>query len=151
MEKTTKACEVALSYKTKVKAGDRAKIACSSDTVDILRSTVFNEDTIEHHESFYVMLLNRANRVLGFHKVSDGGIAETAIDVRIVMQAAILANASGIILSHNHPSGNLQPSKQDIAITEKIKRGGELFDITVLDHIVVTADSYYSFADNGNI
>lgn len=107
--------------------------------------------SIEHREFFYVMLLNRANRAIGIFQLSMGGITSTVVDLRILFQAAIKANASQIIMAHNHPSGQLKPSETDIALTKRIKSAGEILDIAVLDHLILTADSFYSFADEGQI
>lgn len=95
--------------------------------------------------------MNKANRVLGICPISEGGINETSADIRIIMQAAILGNASGIILAHNHPSGNAKPSLQDDQITQKIREISQLIGITLLDHLIITDESYYSYADEGRI
>src|SRR5438128_11419076 len=95
------------------------------------------------------MFLNRANNVLGMYDVSTGGISGTVADTRVIFVAALKANACGIIISHNHPSGNLKPSRQDEELTQKIKLAGQLLDIKLMDHAIVTADGYYSFADEG--
>ena len=109
-------------------------------------------DSIEHIEEFKLLLMNRSNSVLGIMAVSKGGLSGTVTDVRLIFQGAIKANASGIIVCHNHPSGNLNPSESDTRITRKIKEAGNLMDIQLLDHLILTMDgSYYSFADNGLI
>ena len=97
------------------------------------------------------MLLNRANRVLGIVNISQGGMAGTIADPKVIFAAAIKSAASQIILIHNHPSGNLKPSQADISLTRKLKTGGELLDIAVLDHIILTKDSYVSLAEEGII
>jgi len=140
--------EVSLIYRTKVKASDRPQIKCSKDAYELFTET-WDLDTIEHHEEFKLMLLTRSNRVLGIASISKGGINGTVTDVRIVLQYAIKSNASGLIVCHNHPSGNLQPSESDTAITKKIKESGILMDIQLLDHLIINTDNYYSFADNG--
>ncbi len=101
------------------------------------------------HEEFWVVFLNQSNKIIDKYRVSQGGIAGTVIDVRLIMKAAIEKLASGIILCHNHPSGNLKPSTSDIKITKKMRDAGEIMEIKVLDHIIVTDESYYSFADEG--
>jgi len=107
-------------------------------------------DSIEHIEEFKLLLMNRSNSVLGIMPVSKGGLSGAVTDVRLIYQGAIKANASGIIVCHNHPSGNLNPSESDIKITQKIKEAGNLMDIQLLDHLILTMNgSYYSFADNG--
>lgn len=89
--------------------------------------------------------------MLGYSVISQGGTASTVVDIKMVFQTALLTNASCIILAHNHPSGNLQPSIEDNRLTDRIKEAAKLFDITVLDHIIITNESFYSFSDNGNI
>jgi len=138
--------EIQLSYSTKVKPSDRPKISCSKDAANILRQ-IFPD--FEHREYFYVMLLNRGNRVLGFYQISVGGISGTVVDVKLILQAAIKSNSSGILLGHNHPSGTLEASDADSKITQKIKSACSYMDISVLDHIIITADTYLSMADEG--
>lgn len=99
------------------------------------------------HEEFWILLLNRANRVIAREQVSLGGVAGTVVDAKIVFRKAIEGMASSIILVHNHPSGNLQPSQQDIDLTKKLKKAGETLDITVFDHLIITESGYFSFAD----
>ncbi|MDH6535620.1 DNA repair protein [Parabacteroides sp. 52] len=146
-----KASEVKLTYKSKVKASERPQIRCSQDIYKLLKDSVFDSDTIEHHESLKVVLLNRAGKVLGFHTVSVGGTSECTADTKIIMQAAILGNANAIILSHNHPSGNMSPSPQDDLLTEKLSKVCKLMGMSLLDHIIVTTENYYSYADEGRI
>jgi DNA repair protein RadC len=141
--------EVQLIYKSKVKASDRKKITCSRDAYKIFMEN-WNPDIIEFVEEFKILLMNRSNSVLGILEISKGGISGTVTDVRIVFQAAIKGNASGIICAHNHPSGNLNPSESDTRLTQKLKEAGNLMDIQLLDHLILTTeDNYYSFADNG--
>ena len=97
------------------------------------------------------MLLNRTNRVLGMVDISLGGIAGTIADPKVIFAAAIKSNACGIILVHNHPSGNLKPSHQDLDLTRKIKAGGQILDIGVMDHLIITSKGYLSFTDEGMI
>jgi len=101
------------------------------------------------HEEFWILFLNRANKVINQMKLSQGGVSGTVTDVRIIMKKALEYLASGIIVCHNHPSGNLTPSEADIKITRKIKEAGELIDIQLLDHLIISEKNYYSFADNG--
>ena len=142
--------EIEIKYKTKIAASDREKISSSQDAYKVLKS-VFNADTIEHHEEFIILLMNRANRVLGWYKISKGGVSGTVVDMKIIFAIALKANASGIILSHNHPSGETKPSEQDRVLTRKVKEGGKVLDIAVLDHLIVTKENYLSFADEGLI
>lgn len=142
--------EIQLTYKSNVKPSQRPKINSSRDAHTVLRET-WDQTKIELVEQFKVMLTNRANKVLGIFEVSTGGISGTVADPKLIFAAAIKAAASGIILSHNHPSGNLQPSQADIDLTRKIKEAGRFLEIQLLDHIIITTEGYYSFADEGLI
>jgi DNA repair protein RadC len=145
----TNIAEVCLIYKSKVKASDRKKISCSRDAYKIFIDS-WNPDTLEFLEEFKILLMNRSNSVLGILEISKGGISGTVSDVRVIFVAAIKGNASGIICAHNHPSGNLNPSESDTRLTQKLKEAGNLMDIQLLDHLILsTEDDYYSFADNG--
>jgi len=124
---------------------ERKKITCSRDAYIILQP--YLEDL--YVEEFYVILLNRSNQVIKVENISKGGIHATLVDVRIVIKAAIENNAVSIILAHNHPSGALKPSQEDIKITQKLKEGCRLIDIAIADHIIVGHQAYYSFADEG--
>ncbi len=109
----------------------------------------WNPDTLDYVEEFKILLMNRANAVLGLMAISKGGISGTVTDVRIILQAALKSNASGLIVCHNHPSGNLNPSESDTKITKKIKEAGNIMDIQLLDHLIISNEDYYSFADQG--
>jgi DNA repair protein RadC len=127
-------------------AGDvlaKTKLTNSKEIAHYLR-TVLKDHA---HEVFAVLFLNNANKVNGYKIMSKGGIAGTVVDARLILKEALDHNATGIILSHNHPSGNLKPSSQDIELTHKIKVAASYFDIKVLDHIIVSDEGYYSFAD----
>lgn len=126
---------------------EKVKIQSSNDSVKYLRQ--FYLDDIGIYESFFLMLLNRANQVIGYVKISQGGVTGTVVDPILVAKYAIDSLSKGVILCHNHPSGNLTPSDADRQITEKIKQGLKLFDISVLDHIILTENSYYSFCNEG--
>ena len=141
--------EIKISYSSKVPAKDRPAVSCSRDAEKLFR-LIYTD--IEYRESFYILLLNRANRVLGFKKISEGGITGTITDVRMVLQAALKANACAFICCcHNHPSGNLKPSEADLKITKKIKEAASIMDIAVLDHLILSKESYFSFADENLI
>jgi len=140
--------EIKLSYSRK--GNCERSISSSRNAVDIFRAH-FDADQMDYRESFFALYLDQANKVLGIKKISECGISSTLVDVRIIMQAALLCNASGIIVSHNHPSGNLKPSSADIKMTSKIKDAAKTLDIALLDHVVLTSDSHYSFADDGMI
>ena len=103
------------------------------------------------HEEFWIILLNRANHIINKLCISSGGVSGTVVDAKTVFKAAIDKLASSIILVHNHPSGNLQPSPQDEALTKKLKKAGEVLDVNVIDHIIVANSGFYSFAEEGNL
>ncbi|MBC7913573.1 MAG: JAB domain-containing protein [Pyrinomonadaceae bacterium] len=140
--------EINITYRPKFKASERPKVSSSKDLYNVLYNS-WNLEILELQEQFKIILLNRANRILGIYEVSTGGLAGTVADPKLIFSAALKSCASSIILSHNHPSGNLTPSQADLNLTKKIKNGGELLDIAILDHLIITADSYYSFADEG--
>lgn len=143
--------EVKVSYKNTVKAKDRVQIKSSEDAYNAVLS-LYNEDEIDYIESSYILLLNHANQVIGKRLLSTGGRSACIIDTAVVAQISLSKNAHAIILSHNHPSGNRNPSDQDVKITRRVKEALELFDIKLLDHIIVTSDNgYTSMADNGLI
>lgn len=149
-KKQYQVAEIQLIYKSNVKPSLRPKINCSKDAYHVLIET-WDENKIDLLEQFKVMLTNRANKVLGIFEVSTGGISGTVADPKLIFAAAIKAAASGIIISHNHPSGNLKPSQADIQLTKKIKEGGKLLEIQLLDHVIITSEGYFSFADEGVI
>ncbi|SDN13352.1 DNA repair protein RadC [Daejeonella rubra] len=140
--------ELQVSYKQKFKPSDRPKITTSADCFRVLLS-LWNLGTIGFIESFKILLLNRANRVIGVYEVSTGGICGTVVDPRVIFAVAVKSCATSIILAHNHPSGNLTPSEADLQLTSKIRQGGLLLDIMVLDHLILSEDGYYSFANEG--
>lgn len=123
------------------------QIKCSKDVADIFQPIL--SDLI--HEEFWILFLNRSNRVINRMRISQGGISGTVTDVRILMKKAVENLASAIIVCHNHPSGNLNPSESDSKITTRIREAGSLMDIQLLDHIIISGKDYYSFADNGLI
>ncbi len=125
----------------------KVKVYNSKITADLARG--FFEDSINIYESFFLVLLSRSNTTQGIVKISQGGTAGTVIDVKLIAKYAVNTLSSAVILVHNHPSGNTSPSSADRKITDKIQKALLLLDILVLDHVIVTKDSYYSFADNG--
>lgn len=140
--------EIELSYKTRTKAVDRPKITSSFAAYQIALQ-IWNPNKIEFLEECKILLLNNSNKVLGAYEVSSGGITGTVVDLRLIFAAALKANATAIILMHNHPSGNLTASEADRNITKKVKEAGKILDIQLLDHLIVTSEHYYSFADEG--
>ena len=123
----------------------RTKVSCSRDAADYFRTSLGDLE----FEEFWIMFLDRGNNILGKYQVSKGGISGTVIDVRLIMKEALDKKSSSIILCHNHPSGNLNPSDADLKITRRIKDAGEIMDIRVLDHVIIAGQKYYSFADEG--
>jgi DNA repair protein RadC len=123
------------------------QIKSSVDAAQFIRQ--FYGDDIEIYESCFILLMNQANKTIGYAKISQGGITGTVVDVRIVAKYAIEALATSVIVAHNHPSGNLKPSNTDIVLTEKIQKGLKLLDISLSDHLILTTDSYTSLADEG--
>lgn len=123
----------------------KPKITGSRDVFEILKAHLLDI----HHEEFWVLLLNRANRVIKKQQISQGGVAGTVADPKIIFKVALAELASGIILAHNHPSGNLTASQADIDLTKKLKEAGKLLEIEVLDHVIIAGQKYFSFADEG--
>ncbi len=140
--------EVQLSYRNKLNASQRPKINQSEDALTLFIS-VWNENEMELVESFKMLLMNNANRVLGVYHSSTGGSTGTIVDIRILLTVALKCNSCKLIVAHNHPSGNLTPSQADLTMTEKLKEAAKLMDITLLDHLIVTTDRYQSFVDEG--
>lgn len=142
--------EIEISYRPKFKASERPQIDSSAKAYQILLQN-WNQDKIELVEEFKIILLNRRNRVLGMVNISQGGMAGTVADPKIIFAVALKACASGIILSHSHPSGESSPSEADIKLTKKLAEVGALLDIRVFDHIIVCTDGFFSFLDEGII
>lgn len=132
------------------KTDELYQIGNSKDCIPIFRQ-LWDNDTFMMKETMMMILLNRANKVIGYHVLSDGGVSGTVCDPKIVFHTAVTACSSSLILAHNHPSGNLNPSLADKQLTRKIKECAELFDMKLLDHIILTDTNYYSFADEGDI
>jgi DNA repair protein RadC len=127
----------------------KAKIGSSRDSYDYIRQFYF--DDISIYESFFLLLMNRANNVIGYAKISQGGVYGTVVDKKIICKYCIDTMASSAIISHNHPSGNTNPSEADRRITREIREALKVFDVQLLDHIIVCEEDFYSFADNGLI
>jgi len=128
---------------------EQIKITKSEDAANFIKQ--FYSDDIEIYESFFILLMNRSNKIIGYAKISQGGIIGTYVDKKIVLKYVIDSLASGLIIAHNHPSGVLRPSDEDIKITKQIAELCKLLETTLLDHVILTADSFYSFADNGKL
>ena len=122
-----------------------SRIKSSQDAAIILNPILADLE----HEEFWVLYLNNSNKVMATHQLSKGGFTATLVDIRLLYQKALKLSTVGIIVAHNHPSGKLQPSKSDIDLTKKIKQAGVTLDIKVLDHLIITEKTYFSFADQG--
>jgi DNA repair protein RadC len=143
-----KVSELEIVYKSKMRPSERPQIKAAADAYKLfLQSWDINK--IELLEQFKVMALNNANRVLGICEISSGAISATLVDPKLVFGMLLKSGASAAIICHCHPSGNLKPSNSDVAMTQKICEGGKLLDIKILDHLIITMDNYYSFADSG--
>ena len=145
----SKMSEIKIQYKNRKKYHEMPKVTCSKDAMSVLREAW--SDRIEHIEEFVLLCLNRANKVLGYSHICTGGISGCLVDPKVIFQVALKANAVNIILSHSHPSGNAKPSDADIRLTKKVKSAAKLLDVAVLDHIILTSEDYFSFADEGLI
>jgi DNA repair protein RadC len=140
--------EVEITYKAKCKPSQRPEINDSKDCYDIFLK-YWDADKIEILEQLAVLYLNKRGKVLGLAKLFTGGIDGTVADPRIIMVVALKLGATSLVLAHSHPSGCLTPSTTDISLTQKIKHGGEFLDIMLHDHIIISTEGYYSFADDG--
>ena len=139
-----------ITVKTKKGDGITYQMKTSADAAQFFR-TIFNADTIQWTEESAMITLNRANEVISVDKLSSGGTSGVIVDAKVVFTIALKLTGHSIILAHNHPSGNLKPSEQDIEITRKLRSGGDILDIRVLDHIILSDIGYLSMADEGYI
>jgi len=146
-ESLMQVAEVELMWKKKKKL--TTKIKESKEAVEVFRK-VWHQD-INIRERVYVLFMNRVNNVIAVSEISAGGVSGTVIDTKILFAQALKLLASGIILAHNHPSGNLNPSGHDKDITTKVKKGCEVFDMVLVDHVILTEDDHYSFANEGSL
>jgi len=140
--------ELSITYNKKLFSDITIK---NSNTTELVVREIYKQTSseIELKEYFFIILLNRANEVIGYHKISEGGICATLVDIRIAFAIALKSLAVGMILTHNHPSGNKKPSEQDIKLTKDFRKAGDLLDIKVFDHIIITATGYCSLLDDG--
>lgn len=146
MKQNTQVAELLVSYSPHIVSAQ--KISNSRESYSLI-TNYWNLDIIEMLEEVKVILLNKANKVLGIFDLSKGGICSSIIDVKIVLSIALKTLASGIIIVHNHPSGNLAPSKADIDITQKLKSACKIIELVLLDHLIISKEDYFSFADDG--
>ena len=148
VNKTFKVAEVEISYKPDYKVSERPQISSSNDAYNIMTDQ-WDSGKLELLEEFKILLVKRRNRVLGLVNISQGGLSSAIADSKVIYATALKSCASGIILAHNHPSGEVDPSREDISLTNKLKAGAELLDLKILDHLIITRGKFYSFADEG--
>jgi len=142
--------QINVSFDRHVKTNQLYKITSSKDAAELFQK-VFNSDTFYWQEEMILLCLNNAHKVIGFYKLSSGGITGTLADIRMIYAIALKSGAVAIMIAHNHPSGTLRASESDISITKKLVKAGETLDIKLLDHIILTDEDYFSFSDNGLI
>lgn len=146
---TTKKTAVVYNLSAKLSDFARVKINSSAEAAKYILN--FYQDDIHIYESVFILLLNRQNHTIGYAKISQGGLSGTVVDIRIILKYAIESLSCGVILAHNHPSGQLKASPEDIQITKKLKEAMQWMDISLLDSLIITADNYTSLADEGII
>jgi len=128
------------------------KLTCSQDTFELAKHIYqLTNSNLDLKEYFFVIMLNRANNVTGYLKLSEGGVTGTVADSRLIFSAALKSLASSVVLVHNHPSGNTEPSQADIKLTNKLVEIGKLMEIPVLDHLIISSKAYHSFANNNGV
>jgi DNA repair protein RadC len=149
MKKTYKSTISEYSLKYTKSEIQKTKVTTSESAFSIIKQFYF--DDINIYESFFILLLNSQNNTTGFAKISQGGTAGTVVDIKIIAKYAVDSLSPNVIICHNHPSGNKQPSDADLNITKRIKDALLLLDIKLIDHIIITENDFYSFADNGNL
>lgn len=144
---TQNLAEISVSYSHKVRPSEMITITSSQDAYDVFKQAF--DEQLEYIEYFYMILLSRASKVIGYYQVSKGGLSGTVCDPKCIFQVALKCCACSIIVAHNHPSGNTKPSEMDIRLTKRLKEVGTLLELPLLDHIILTRDTYFSFADEG--
>ena len=136
---------VELYKRVQIKQAERQKVILSETACNILRPLIGDIE----REEFWAVYLNQSNRVIRKERLSAGGLTGAYVDVRLIMKEALLCNATGMIIAHNHPSGNEKPSGEDNRITEQVKKAADTLNIRLLDHVIITSNTYYSYMDNG--
>ena len=142
-------CELSIGYRRA--AMNRVKITSALEAVEFARTYFYTQDVIEYVEKFFVLFIDRSNSIYAWKEMSSGGLSGTVADPRTIFQAALLCHATSVLFLHNHPSSNIEPSIADIGLTKKLCEAGKMLEITVLDHIIVTVEGFYSFAEAGMI
>ncbi|MCG3165597.1 MAG: hypothetical protein POELPBGB_01365 [Bacteroidia bacterium] len=141
--------EIQIHY-TRPVLSEMIKVVKSSDAETVFRAFI-DENRMDYKEVFLVMLLSQAQHVLGVSEISVGSTVGTGVNTKEIFQLALMANATNVILCHNHPSGNLTPSSQDISLTTSLHTFGKMIGVSIVDHLIITSESYYSMADNGQV
>lgn len=142
--------DIKVSYTCPVPKSKRVSITNSIEAYNVFIG-LWDKNIIEFQEQFWLLVLNRANEVVGSHCISKGGTSSTIVDSKIIFSIALKCNANSIMVAHNHPSGNLKPSRSDIELTKGLNNASKFLEISLLDHLIITKDGYYSFADSGNV
>ena len=142
--------EIEISYSPKYLGFSKPKIKCSQDIYEILKE-LFDVNALTIKEECIALFLNKNNRIIGSYRVSSGGITSTVVDIRLILSIALKSLSCGLILAHTHPSGNLQPSRNDIDLTHNLREAGKMMDIRLLDHLIISSEGYYSIADNAEL
>ena len=143
--------EIEIYYKTTLKAAERPKINSASDVFRIMSEIGEMSRNMEYKELFYSLYLNTASELLAVHKISEGTTKNALVDIKFIMQGAIMTNAAAVIVCHNHPSGSTSPSSEDKKVTERIKNAAALFDVHLTDSVILATDKYFSFVEEGII
>ena len=147
-ERSPRLAELKAVYRSRTRVTERKQIAEPTDVTEYLRA-IWNKDTLELNEDFIVLCLNGAHQVIGWVKVSSGGMSFAQVDPRLVFSIALQTASAALIIAHNHPSGNVEPSEEDKRLTTRLKAAGELLGVRVLDHIILSKEAAFSFKENG--
>lgn len=147
-EELSLVAEVTLCFRPEIRPSKRPLVKCAKDVYEVL-SKFWDTDQLELRETFFMLLLNNHGRVMGIVELSHGGFTGVVVDTKMVFGVALKACACSIVVAHNHPSGNLKPSSQDIKVTQRLKAAGELLELPLQDHLIVSAEGYLSLAENG--
>jgi len=142
--------EVTLSFRPEIKPSKRPLVKCAKDVYEVLNK-FWNADQLELRETFFMILLNNHGRVMGIVELSHGGFTGVVVDTKMVFGVALKACACSIVVAHNHPSGNLKPSTQDIKVTQRLKAAGEILELPMQDHLIVSAEGYLSLEEEGYV
>lgn len=140
--------EIKVSYRPNFKANERPIVISSKTAYEILFNN-WDLGRIEMTEQFFILMLNRAKRVIGIVEISSGGFAGTVVDPKVIFSIALKCAASGLVLAHNHPSSNIKPSQADLTITRRLVEAGKILDLEILDHLILSRYKYFSFGDEG--